>query len=430
MLTHAQNSAEANDITVNMLSEKTLTLLFELWGKSMSLRILKEHLPWIAPTTAIVLAATGVINLGPRESDRVEVASGFEDVQVSRNITQDPVAFGDQRSTIAPQLSGSADAVQAAVVQSQRPPEVTATPVQPAVVAPTVAPVQPQKVSISPDPEVNPTNNPGAFFAAAQAKLAQDQSCVEDLFNLADQTHVYFPSGGLTAEESGMAQARLIGLVAQECHNVEIIVEGHSDPSGDPGANLRLSQQRADEVLKRIAAAGIDVTRFRAVGRGSQEPSQVTGRQSAAYYDRRVEFVVREKAQTTGLPGLSRAATGAVSPCAAQLQAAVQQTKLFYSPRSVTAPSDGLPAVVQLVTQATACPDARLRVVGQYSDEPGSGETPATARLRAVALMSSLVGAGFDPEQIIIAAHSTPQVLAGQPGLSERRVDFDVIFEN
>jgi hypothetical protein len=44
--------------------------------------------------------------------------------------------------------------------------------------------------------------------------------------------------------------------------------------------------------------------------------------------------------------------------------------------------------------------------------------------------MSSLVGAGFAPEQIIIAAHSTPQILAGQPGLSERRVDFDVILEN
>jgi len=89
-----------------------------------------------------------------------------------------------------------------------------------------------------------------------------------------------------------------------------------------------------------------------------------------------------------------------------------------------------MPAVVDLAARASACPDARLRVVGQFSDDPGSGETPATARLRAVALMSSLVAAGFDPEQIIIAAHSAPQVLAGQPGLSEHRVDFDIILEN
>ncbi|WP_439124730.1 OmpA family protein [Marivita sp.] len=396
----------------------------------MSLRILKEHLPWIAPTTAIVLAATGVISFGPK--DTAPVGSNFDGVEVSRNITQNPVALGEQGAGMVPPSSGSVDALQAAVLQAPVQPEAvpvpTPTPVEPAVVEPATPPVAPQTVSIEPD--VSPTNNPSAFFAAAQAKLEQSQSCVEDLKVLASEARVYFPSGGLTAEEAGMAQARLIGLVAQDCPNVEVVVAGHSDPSGDPGANLRLSQKRADEVLKRIAAAGIDVTRFSSVGLGSQTPSRVTGTESAAYYDRRVEFEIRDTSQRAGLTGLSSPNSSAPSTCAAQLQTVVAQTKLFYSPRSITAPSDGMPAVVDLAAKASACPDVRLRVVGQYSDEPGSGETPATARLRAVALMSSLVGAGFAPEQIIIAAHSTPQVLAGQPGLSERRVDFDVILDN
>lgn len=400
----------------------------------MSLRVVKEHLPWVAPTVAIVLAATGVIEFGPKSSEEVTKQTVFEETEVSRNITQNPVALGEQTVGIAPLVSSGAAAVQAAVVQSQRLPEVaTPAPVQPAVVIPAPTPkapeTTPQPVSISPEPTVDPTNNPGAFFGAAQAKLAQDNSCVEDLRTLASEARIYFPSGGLTAEESGMAQARLIGLVAQDCPNVEIIVQGHSDPSGDPSANLRLSQNRADEVLRRIGAAGIDVTRFRSVGLGSQEPSRISGSQSSAYYDRRVEFEIREIRGNAAASGLHRTLSPAASACAARLQAAVAQTKLFYSPRSITAPSDGMPAVVQLASQASACPDARLRVIGQFSDEPGSGETPATARLRAVALMSSLVGAGFDPEQIIIAAHSTPQILAGQPGLSERRVDFDVILE-
>jgi outer membrane protein OmpA-like peptidoglycan-associated protein len=395
----------------------------------MSLRILKEHLPWIAPTTAIVLAATGVISFGPRDTPPVDMSSEFE---VSRTMIQNPVALGEQDIGVAPQPLGNLDALQAVVQQAPEVPEVSLAPVpaEPAVVTPAQPEVVPQTVSIEPDSAISPTSNPGAFFAAAQANLAQDASCVEDLRVLADEARVYFPSGGLTADEAGMAQARLIGLVAQDCPNVEIVVEGHSDPSGDPGANLRLSQQRADAVLKRIAASGIDVTRFRSVGLGSQEPSRVTGSQPAAFYDRRVEFEIREASPRTAQTGLSRPVTGAPSACAAQLQAAVAQTRLFYSPRSITAPSDGMPAVMDLAAKASACPDARLRVVGQFSDDPGLGETPATARLRAVALMSSLVAAGFDPEQIIIAAHSTPQVLAGQPGLSEQRVDFDVIFEN
>lgn len=397
----------------------------------MWLRILKEHLPWIAPTTAIVLAATGVISFGPRDAGPVDVATDFE---VSRTMTQNPVALGEQGIGALPQSSGSIEALQAVVQQVPQPPEValapTPAPVEPAVVTPAQPVVVPQTVSIERTPKVSPTSNPGAFFAAAQANLAQDRSCVEDLRVLANDARVYFPSGGLTAEDSGMAQARLIGLVAQDCPHVEIVVEGHSDPSGDPGANLRLSQQRADEVLKRIAAAGIDVTRFRSIGLGSQEPSRITGSQSAAYYDRRVEFEIRDASPRAAQAGFPRPVTGAPSACAAQLLAAVAQTRLFYSPRSITAPSDGMPAVLDLAAKASACPDARLRVVGQFSDDPGLGETPATARLRAVALMSSLVAAGFDPEQIIIAAHSTPQVLAGQPGLSEQRVDFDVIFEN
>lgn len=363
----------------------------------MSIRFLREHLPWIAPTAAIVLAATGVINLGPRDT----APSDFGEVEVSRNALQNPVALGEQGTGITPQIAGNIEAVQAVVRQAPQPVELVPepAPVEPAVVAPAEPVVVPQTVSIDRGPDMSPTGNRGAFFGAAQAKLAQDQSCVEDLRVLASEARIYFPSGGLTAEEVGMSQARLIGLVAQDCPNVEIVVEGHSDPSGDPTANMRLSQKRADEVLRRIAASGIDVTRFRSVGLGSQEPSRVTGTQSPAYYDRRVEFEIREISPRAGMSGFSRPVTSATSACAAQLQAAVAQTKLFYSPRSITAPSDGMPAVVDLAAKASACPEARLRVVGQYSDEPGSGETPATARLRAVALMSSLVGAGFAPEQ-------------------------------
>jgi outer membrane protein OmpA-like peptidoglycan-associated protein len=428
MLTPLPNSAVIQAINVNMLGDQRSLRCLMPGGKSMSLRFMKEHLPWMIPTVAIVLAAMGVIDFNPRESETTASAD-FETTAVSRNMTQSPVDLGQQSNGIAPLISGGAPAVPAAVIQPQEAPApaVAATQqtmlVQPAVVAPTPAPIVPQKVSVAKDDPINPTE----LFGAAQARLAQDNSCVEDLRVLTQNAHIYFPSGGLTGEDTGLAQARLIGLVAQDCKAVEIIVEGHSDPSGDPDANLKLSQQRADAVLQRIAAAGIDVTRFRAVGIGSAEPSGINGAESSAYYDRRVEFEVREITPVATPVKLSQQP---MSDCALELQAAVEQTKLFFSPRSITPPSDGLPAVIKLAAAASECPDARLRVIGHYSDEVGSGETPATARLRAVALMSSLVGTGFAPDKIIIAAHSRPTVLAGQPGLSKRRIDFDVIMDN
>ena len=84
-----------------------------------------------------------------------------------------------------------------------------------------------------------------AFFANAKANLMAQESCIGDLRSLTEQARVYFPAGGLTLDESGIAQARLIAALAQDCNGVEIIVEGHSDPSGDPAVNLRLSQKRA-----------------------------------------------------------------------------------------------------------------------------------------------------------------------------------------
>lgn len=386
----------------------------------MSLRFLKEHLPWMIPTAAIVAAATGLIDISPKE-DRSFASAGYDTAAVSRNAMQNPVSLAQPSAGTAP-----IETVAAVVVQPAPTPLPDPVQVQPAVVAPLPEPapaVTPQPVSLEVQDKINPTE----FFANAQARLEADTSCVEDLRVLTENARIYFPTGGLSGEDTGLAQARLIGLVAQNCPMVEIVVEGHSDPSGDPDYNLKLSQQRADAVLQRIAAAGIDVTRFRAVGVGSKDPSGITGTESNGYYDRRVEFEVRELPRSTGATVLSQAP---LSDCALALKAAVEQTKLFYSPRSITPPSDGLPAVIKLAAAASDCPDARLRVIGQYSDELGSGETPATARLRAVALMSSLVGTGFAPEKIIIAARSQPTALAGQPGTSKRRIDFDVIMDN
>ena len=126
------------------------------------------------------------------------------------------------------------------------------------VVAATLA-VQPQQ------PPVNVAlfdENPAAFFRDAQASLRAANSCKADLEALTARAHVYFPSGGLTAEDAGLQQARLIGTVMQGCKGVGILVTGHSDPSGDTDGNPRLSQKRAEFVIQRVSASGLDTSSF------------------------------------------------------------------------------------------------------------------------------------------------------------------------
>ena len=102
----------------------------------MSLRLLKEHLPWFAPTAAILLAAAGVIDFSPNDKSDIadSAVNEFEAMEVSRNATQNPIAIGQQSAGLAPVISGGATALPAAVVQPQTIPQPQT--LQPAVVAP------------------------------------------------------------------------------------------------------------------------------------------------------------------------------------------------------------------------------------------------------------------------------------------------------
>ena len=166
---------------------------------------------------------------------------------------------------------------------------------------------------------------------------------------------------------------------------------------------------------------------------GDRRPSTVRGPQPTAYYDRRVEFTITEKLRTASIDqsnkGFGAVVQWQVAPCVARLQRAVEKTKVFYAPGSVTVAQADLNAAFRLAQDAADCPRARLRIIGQHSDEPGTRDSIATGRLRAVALMSSLVGAGLDPGQIIVGSPSWSVGIPGQPSLSNSRVDFDVILE-
>ncbi len=416
----------------------------DILGDTMTVKFIKQNLPWMAPSVAIVLAASGYFE-GARDgaeelmaetaavvtapapenliaAPRVSALSAttIETPDVGNDLQSGQPSGQDvsQNTNIATSLSSLTAAGALTAQEPEQVQPVSATPVVP-------EPQAPARV------EVSAAENPTAFFAAAQASLAAKASCVDDLRSLTSQARVYFPSAGLAGEDRGMAQARLIGLVAQECPGVRIRVEGHSDPSGNPQVNLRLSKERAEAIIARVAAAGIDTTRFEAVGYGDREPSTIRGELQSNYYDRRVEFSVVERNAPVAVSSLTAALTQVrLAPCVSELQAAVEDTKVFYSLRSITSSPADTNVVLDLAFKAQACPQARLRVVGQHSDEIGSGESPATGRLRAVAMMNALVGAGVDAGEIIMAAPSYSAEIPGQPGLSTSRLDFQVILED
>lgn len=83
--------------------------------------------------------------------------------------------------------------------------------------------------------------------------------------------------------------AKIIALSPDRC----VFVEGHTDATGNPDRNLRLSRERANSVVQYIVnKSGIARTRLITAGKGSTEP--VKGLSPTDARNRRVSFKVAE----------------------------------------------------------------------------------------------------------------------------------------
>lgn len=93
--------------------------------------------------------------------------------------------------------------------------------------------------------------------------------------------------------ESGPVLGNLVAaMLSADLKSQRFIIEGHTDASGNPATNLRLSQARADEVRLYLVALGVHPSRLRAVGKGSTEPANLRDPLSAD--NRRVRVVTIE----------------------------------------------------------------------------------------------------------------------------------------
>ncbi|MGI9626876.1 MAG: OmpA family protein, partial [Longimicrobiales bacterium] len=72
--------------------------------------------------------------------------------------------------------------------------------------------------------------------------------------------------------------------------STNVLIEGHTDASGDGSENRELSQARADAVLRYLTHKGIDGARLTAVGFGESRPIQDNGTEEGKRANRRIEF--------------------------------------------------------------------------------------------------------------------------------------------
>ena len=184
----------------------------------------------------------------------------------------------------APDMAGSAPAADH-TVGVVTPPALAPAPAPAAPApAPTPAPAP------APAPTAATTTAPTPATPASPAPTEVAATGPAPSLSLAIQFDL---NSARVRAESGAVLGNLVAaLLSPDLKANRFVIEGHTDGRGVPAANLRLSQQRADEVRLYLVALGVHPARLKAVGKGSSEPANPKDPMSAD--NRRVRVVTVE----------------------------------------------------------------------------------------------------------------------------------------
>lgn len=104
---------------------------------------------------------------------------------------------------------------------------------------------------------------------------------------------VFFDAGKAAIQKRSQPLLdNLAAVLAGHPELSKVRIEGHTDSSGKPEANLALSQARAEAVKQALVSRGVDAGRLEATGYGGERPTDVNDTAAGREANRRVEFII------------------------------------------------------------------------------------------------------------------------------------------
>jgi outer membrane protein OmpA-like peptidoglycan-associated protein len=110
-----------------------------------------------------------------------------------------------------------------------------------------------------------------------------------------DFDRLLFDTGSATLQPASQEQLSNVAAIMKAYPQVKIRVGGYTDNSGDPAANLQLSEQRANNVMAELTQLGVDPSRISAKGYGQENPVADNSTEEGRQQNRRISLRVTEK---------------------------------------------------------------------------------------------------------------------------------------
>lgn len=149
-------------------------------------------------------------------------------------------------------------------------------------VAPAPAPAP--AAAPAPAPAAPPADHSADSAAAAQARMAQARSTIEE------RIHFEFDKSDIRADDKAVLEAKLPILRANP--NMRIRIEGNCDDRGSEEYNLALGQRRAAAAKRYLTNFGIDAGRIDIISYGHERPVCSQDSEDCWSQNRRDDFVI------------------------------------------------------------------------------------------------------------------------------------------
>jgi OmpA-OmpF porin, OOP family len=114
-----------------------------------------------------------------------------------------------------------------------------------------------------------------------------------DLLNILNQSIINFPSNSAEIPAASKTLLQHAATAFKQLPSGTVVeIAGYTDNTGDPSANVQLSQQRAEAVRAALVSAGVDPSMLVAKGYGSSNPIATNDTLEGKFRNRRIEYRV------------------------------------------------------------------------------------------------------------------------------------------
>lgn len=127
------------------------------------------------------------------------------------------------------------------------------------------------------------------------ATFIADSSKPVDTTTWFDFDRLTFDTGKDTLQASSQEQLNNVAAILKAYPNAHVKIGGYTDNTGGAAANLKLSDDRAKNVMAALVAGGIDSSRLEAKGYGEEHPVASNATEEGRAQNRRISLLVTAK---------------------------------------------------------------------------------------------------------------------------------------